>query len=141
MSERADRKARASGKDPTQSGHELTRTVVFAADERPLAPAADATRDICVEVVGGPMDGLRSRVKKPSFTIGRTAGNDLALTVDPMISSSHARIVREGNHYWLEDLGSRNGTYLGDRKLSKRVLIGPGTTFTAGRTELEFMPR
>lgn len=96
--------------------------------------------NIQVEVVGGSMDGLRSRVSSPSFTIGREAGNDLALVKDPMVSAHHARIVREGHHYWLEDLDSRNGVYLGDQRLSERVLIGPGTTFTVGRTELEFMP-
>ena len=96
--------------------------------------------NIQVEVVGGSMDGLRGRVSSPSFSIGREPGNDLALTKDPMVSGNHARIVREGHHYWLEDLGSRNGVYLGDRRLTERVLIGPGTTFIVGRTELEFMP-
>ncbi len=96
--------------------------------------------NIQVEVVGGPMDGLKSRVSSPSFSIGREAGNDLALAMDPMVSARHARIVREGHHYWLEDLDSRNGVYLGDRRLTERVLIGPGTTFTVGRTQLEFMP-
>ncbi len=96
--------------------------------------------NIQVEVVGGPMDGLRNRVSSPSFSIGREADNDLALAGDPMVSARHARIVREGHHYWLEDLDSRNGVYLGDRRLTERVLIGPGTTFTVGRTQLEFMP-
>ncbi len=86
------------------------------------------------------MDGLRSRVSSPSFSIGRETSNDLTLTLDPMVSGRHTRIAREGHHYWLEDLESRNGVYLGDSRVSERVLIGPGTTFTVGRTLLEFMP-
>ena len=58
-----------------------------------------------------------------------------------MVSTRHARIVREGRSFWLEDLGSRNGVYLGDERLTERALIGPGTTFTVGQTQLEFMPR
>lgn len=111
----------------------------------PQAAVAEAvTREpwqIQVEVLGGPMDGLRNRVSAPTFRIGREVENDLALTLDPMVSAHHAKIVREGNHYWLEDLESRNGVYLGDQRLGERVLIGAGTAFVVGRTELEFMPR
>ena len=123
---------------------DASKTVLLpvAEEPAPATPMTETGRYLTVEVVGGgPMDGLRNRVATPSFTIGRGAGNDLALAQDPMVSSRHARIVREDHHYWLEDLGSRNGVFLGDRRLSQRSLIGPGTTFTLGQTQLEFMPR
>jgi len=101
--------------------------------------------DLCpvieVEVVGGPMDGIRQRVSANLFSIGRGEQNDLQLTHDETISSRHARILREGEHYWLEDLDSKNGTYLGDERIHKRALIGPGTLFIVGLTCLEFVPR
>lgn len=120
-------------------GSEVT-VVMPVVGERPRPDVADTLRNICVEVVGGPMDGQRNRVESALFTIGRDAGNHLPLTMDPMVSSHHARIVREGRHFWLEDTGSKNGVFLGDQKLEARVLIGPGTTFTVGQTDLEFMP-
>jgi len=95
---------------------------------------------IQVEVVGGPMDGLVAKVSRTYLTIGRGEMHDISLPLDLMVSSSHACIVREGDHYWLEDLGSRNGTYIGDERIVKRTLIGPGTIFVVGRTCLEFMP-
>ena len=95
---------------------------------------------IQLEVMGGPMDGHRGRATKASFTVGRGPMNDLALHLDPKVSLKHARIVQEGHHYWLEDLGSSNGTYLGDQRITERVLIGPGTVFTVGDTGLEFLP-
>jgi len=43
------------------------------------------------------------------ITIGRVAGNDLTVA-DPRISSRHGRLVRRGEGYAYEDLGSRNGS-------------------------------
>lgn len=118
---------------------DLTKTVVLV-EAAPAPPIPEQVAHISVEVVGGPMDGLRNRVEASELTIGRDTGNDLALVVDPMVSARHARITREGHHYWLVDLGSRNGVYLGDQRLQKRSLIGFGTRFTVGHTQIEFMP-
>ena len=117
--------------------------MVYPAPARAHAPAIPETLwQLSVEVVGGgPMDGLRARVPGPRLTMGRSADNDLPLSSDPMVSARHARIVREGQHYCLEDLDSRNGTFLGDQRLHERFLIGPGTTFSLGQTQVEFMPR
>jgi len=95
---------------------------------------------IQLEVVGGPMDGERRRVETASFAIGRGEMNDLTLHQDPTISNRHARIAREGRHYWLEDLNSSNGTFIGDKRIRERSLIGAGSVFVVGRTTLEFMP-
>jgi len=94
---------------------------------------------IHVEVVGGPMDGDRRRVSANCFTIGRIETNDLPLPLDPRISAKHARITRDGPQYWLEDLGSSNGTYLGQLRVHERAAIGPGAIFVLGGTYLEFM--
>src|SRR5262245_48248699 len=88
---------------------------------------------ILVEVVGGAMDGDRRGATSGILSIGRTEENDLALLGDPSISARHARIVIDHGQYWLEDLGSTNGTYLGEGRVQGRVLIGPGTVFVVGR--------
>ena len=93
---------------------------------------------IQLEVVGGMMDGQRCRAAKSSFVIGREETNDLTLALDPTVSKRHARITREGDHYWLEDLDSSNGTYIGDERIRGRMLVGPGTIFIVGATSVEF---
>jgi len=108
---------------------------------REAEPAQEDVHSLRVEVLGGPMDGLSVSVNRADLTIGRGSANDLSLGLDPMVSTAHARLVREGQHYFLQDLGSRNGTYLGDQAVRERVLIGPGTTFVLGQTPVEFMPR
>ncbi len=132
--------SRSEDSDSREPDADLTKTVVMVDRPAPAPPIPEKVEHISVEVVGGPMDGLRNRVDGSEFTIGRDSGNDLALVVDTMVSALHARISREGHHYWLVDLNSRNGVYLGDQRLQKRSLIGFGTRFTVGHTQLEFMP-
>ena len=72
--------------------------------------------------------------------LGRSLDNDLTLSRDPLVSGHHARIVRRGSTFYLEDLGSRNGTYVGGHRVHERIPIGPGTLITVGQTQIEFMP-
>jgi hypothetical protein len=56
-------------------------------------------------------------------TIGRSESNTIALP-DASVSSSHARVVRTDSGFVLEDLASRNGTFVnGDRISEKRPLL------------------
>jgi pSer/pThr/pTyr-binding forkhead associated (FHA) protein len=116
-------------------------TVRYRVRPRPdLRIGSDQRVDIRLEVVGGPMDGVTARVSADELTIGRGVKNDLLLVHDPLVSARHARIVRDDGRFLLEDLGSQNGTYIGDQRIQERTLIGPGTVFILGSTCLEFMP-
>ena len=57
-------------------------------------------------------EGVTVRPLHETFTMGRDARNDLALPDDPKVSRQHARIRHEGDTYVIEDLQSRNGTFL-----------------------------
>jgi pSer/pThr/pTyr-binding forkhead associated (FHA) protein len=57
-------------------------------------------------------EGVKIRPLRETLTIGRDARNDLALSDDPKVSRQHARIRHEGDTYVIEDLQSRNGTFL-----------------------------
>jgi pSer/pThr/pTyr-binding forkhead associated (FHA) protein len=87
---------------------EITRTATHIPVPRQALPDLECKDEsIEVEVVGGPMDGIRQAVSSRSFTIGRGESNDLHLMHDETISTRHAQIIREGDHYWLVDLDSR----------------------------------
>lgn len=71
-----------------------------------------------------------------AIKLGRDLTNQLVLEDDPAISREHARILFERNAYWLEDLGSMNGTALNGKRISKRQRLAPGDRITIGQTEL-----
>jgi len=121
-----------------QQGKPAIRTAVV--DEDTKVRQSRRPGGILVEVVGGPMDGERRCSESKVLSIGRAEENDLPLPCDPSISNRHARIHIERGQYWLEDLGSTNGTFLGEGRIQGKVLIGPGTVFVVGRTTLELTP-
>ncbi len=53
-------------------------------------------------------------------SFGAEPDNDVALG-DPFISGHHARLRWDGAAWWVEDLGSRNGTFVGGRPCPRRI--------------------
>ena len=69
---------------------------------------------------------------KPVTTIGRSSMNDLPIS-DKMLSRQHARIVKDDDGgLSVEDLGSRNGTFLNGERLATPQPLKPGTRITLG---------
>jgi hypothetical protein len=75
------------------------------------------------------MSGLTSILRGPLgrinlgtvvFTIGRASDNQLVLD-DLQVSSHHAKIYPEGERYYIIDLGSLNGTFINEYRLSPRI--------------------
>lgn len=58
---------------------------------------------------------------KKTVTIGRDPGCDVRVD-NPLLSRRHAQITAEGDDVFLEDLGSTNGVYLHNQKISKAPL-------------------
>jgi len=59
--------------------------------------------------------------EKNELTVGRKEDNDIVID-NPAVSGHHARIVKQGGEFILEDLNSTNGTFLKDRKVIKASL-------------------
>lgn len=55
--------------------------------------------------------------------LGRSADSDLVLA-DRHVSARHARILREGDHFEIEDTQSSNGIRVNGQKLSRSTLVG-----------------
>ncbi len=74
---------------------------------------------------------------KQMFTIGKRNGNDLVLD-RTNISRQHARIYWRNGGFYLQDLGSRNGTYLNGARVTSEVRIADGARIRLADTELIF---
>jgi hypothetical protein len=70
-------------------------------------------------------------------TIGRAPGCSVALADDTFVSQLHARVyVRDGQPF-VEDLGSTNGTFLNQARLTKTMRLRRGDRLQIGQTILE----
>ena len=68
--------------------------------------------------------------------IGRMPGVGITL-LDAKVSREHCRLFHQATGWIVEDLGSRNGTWVNAQKVKKR-LLQPGDRMRVGRTEFEF---
>nr|WP_218910886.1 FHA domain-containing protein [Nocardioides thalensis] len=89
-----------------------------------------------VAVVQGPNTGITAALADAPILIGR--GNDAAIRLDDdYVSTRHARIAASGDQWFVEDLGSTNGTYLGNQRLTQPTTIMLGSQVRIGKTVLE----
>ena len=68
--------------------------------------------------------------------IGRLQGLPITL-LDTKVSREHCRVYRQATGWIVEDLGSRNGTYVNAQRIKKR-LLQPGDRLRVGQTEFEY---
>jgi pSer/pThr/pTyr-binding forkhead associated (FHA) protein len=71
------------------------------------------------------------------LTIGRSPGCGVPMTDDIYASTVHARLYRQKDHLWVEDLGSTNGTYVNSEKITQARRLGKGDVLQAGSTVFE----
>ncbi|MDM7917259.1 MAG: SpoIIE family protein phosphatase, partial [Candidatus Eisenbacteria bacterium] len=67
--------------------------------------------------------------------VGRAAESDVRLA-DPRVSARHAELQVQGDEIVIRDLGSRNGTWVNDRKIEGGVQLRPGDRIRIGAVEL-----
>ncbi len=80
------------------------------------------------------LDGrLCHRLLSDDVIIGREEGN-IVLESDNAASHRHARIHPEATGYWIDDLGSTNGTFVNGHRIGNRVLLNRGDVVTVGKT-------
>ena len=106
-------------------GHESEVTAKKKFDERCLTDAC-----LFLETMNEAPE--RVAVARFPFVLGRKSSAGLVVS-DPRVSGAHARLEPEGAHYVVEDLNSRNGTFLNDR-LIKRAVLKPGSILRVGDT-------
>lgn len=72
------------------------------------------------------------------LNVGRVGGNEIILR-DPYVSKKHARIFGKDNSYYIEDLGSSNGTYINGRRIVETTEIIHGDRIKIGQIEFLFV--
>ncbi|MGD9679744.1 MAG: FHA domain-containing protein [Candidatus Obscuribacterales bacterium] len=82
--------------------------------------------------------GQKIPLKTTKVKIGRDPTNQVVVAEDTFASRHHAWITFEDGDFWIEDLGSTNGTLLNGHPVVKRQVLSTGDKIRVGHTELTF---
>jgi pSer/pThr/pTyr-binding forkhead associated (FHA) protein len=95
--------------------------------------------------------GLRLRLLEPAsregetvpvgeeLTVGRGGGCGIVLADDQFVSTVHARVFRRGDDVFVEDLGSRNGTFVNGHPVEGTARLKRGDRVQFGQTVAELL--
>ena len=79
----------------------------------------------------GPSPGKVFPLMKNEITIGRDINNEIVIN-DAEISRKHCRLVMSTDGFIIEDLGSTNGTWINERRISSQHLLRNGESIRLG---------
>lgn len=120
----------------------------LVAAPRGLAPSTAPARPAKVKrgraahqlvVTAGTLVGTKITLGDAPITIGRAEDSTLVIS-DDYSSARHARLFPRDGQWFIEDLGSTNGTYLDRSKIKAPSPVPLGVPIRIGRTSLELRP-
>jgi len=101
-----------------------------------LDPEGVSSSPARLEVVAGPLEGRTFPLAEDEVSIGREPCNQISL-LDSLVSRRHCVIRRKGEEFQLEDLDSRNNTFVNNVPVKERLLVD-GDQIRIGKSILVF---
>jgi len=77
---------------------------------------------------------------KDRISVGRSSVAELCFPEDAGLSRQHFAFEPEGDEWTLQDLGSKNGTFVNNIPLKARLVLTPGDRITAGHLVILYSP-
>ena len=126
----------------------LRRDLQAPRDAKPLTPARTSQRpspratlrarkaSTQLVIVEGTLRGTVVPLGSSPIVIGRASDATIVLD-DDFVSTHHASLTPNGNHWIVEDLGSTNGTWIDKTRVSTPTVFKPGTQLRIGKTSME----
>ncbi len=117
-------------------------TIVLTDIKSALATAEKeaAKKPAALLVVGGVLNGTLFDLIENETTIGRGGENSIPLEFAG-ISRNHFKMTSMNDTQLLSDAGSKNGTYLNNKKLEQPTLLRKGDIIKIGSIALKFLPK
>lgn len=122
--------ARSSGR------RRLGRRSDVPLDDGGDSPAPRRSSPVTLVVLAGPLAGTTLNLHSSAVLIGRAPSCTLVLD-DDFASGRHARIFPHDGRWFVEDLGSTNGSWLGDHRVGEPEPMEPGLQLKIGQTVIE----
>lgn len=117
------------GVRPSSSAKEVPRS-----PNRRQKPSRGAPSKVVV--IDGPDKNQAVPLEGAPVTFGRGPECTVPLS-DEYVSTAHARLLFHDGQWYVEDLGSTNGTYLGSERLTRSMPVGARSRVRLGKTVLE----
>jgi len=91
-------------------------------------------------VVGGDLNGTLFDLVEKVVSVGRNADNQIALEFNG-VSRYHFKLHASGEGHILEDCGSKNGTYLNNKKVEGQIQLSRADIIKIGSIALKYLPK
>ncbi|AKE38042.1 FHA domain-containing protein [Corynebacterium camporealensis] len=112
---------------------------VYQASSAPRRSDARKETPRQISIVDGPLRGSHMELGRlEDCTLGRAQDCDF-VTGDDYSSGHHARLFRRGSEWFVEDLESRNGTFVSGVRIDQPERVGVDTDIKLGRTTVRLM--
>lgn len=92
-----------------------------------------------IALLVNPLNGQEYNLQRYCVSIGREIGNDIVLASDRTISRQHALIHALNDKHFLEDLNSKNGSWINGAAVTGRAPLESGDEVRLGVTRLLFL--
>lgn len=112
------------------------RPAAAPAAAAPAPPVRRRSAAHTLVVTQGPLTGTSVALDDAPVTLGRADDSTLVIS-DDYASNHHARLSPGEGAWFLEDLGSTNGTFLGETRVVRPVAVPLGAPIRIGQTVLE----
>jgi two-component system, cell cycle response regulator len=116
--------------DEDWRSNDETTAIINLKDLRKGIGALRGHHHLLVHIQGSELGRVRE-LSARAMLIGRGSDAELWLS-DDGVSRKHARLIKEEDNYFLEDLGSANGTYVQGARIAGRVLLEDGNQIQMG---------
>src|SRR6266702_3149847 len=96
------------------------------------------TRELLIQCPDGQMKTVP--LTGGRLSIGRSSAAELCFPEDAGLSRQHFAFEPEAEDWTVQDLGSKNGTFVNNIPLKARLILKPGDRITAGHLSIIFSP-
>ena len=95
---------------------------------------------LLIKILTGPMKGTEKRFDQFPIVLGRSPDCALPISGDERISRSHTRIRNVSQGFVLEDLQSKNGTFVGETRITAAYTLTNSKVIRVGNTLVQLEP-
>ncbi|HEU0042527.1 MAG TPA: FHA domain-containing protein [Jiangellaceae bacterium] len=104
--------------------------------KQPRQPRTSKALPTTAVLIEGPDAGRSVTLSGAPVSFGRGADCTIPLA-DEYVSTQHARLRFHEDQWYVEDLGSTNGTYIGNQRLTRSTPVNTKSRFRLGKTVVE----